>query len=282
MDKQVHIGTDRQTNRICCAECAQGDYLTVCWRVCERTGGVCICLFALVCLRMCVSCVWLCFLCVLTHVCLYVPCRYHTAGAKPSKPKSDSLYSTLCDILPFIFPLWQKSKSLLSLAQLSPLEVSLAKNEAQYVWILSGDTFRYKNYLQLAFYFFILNKLCIVRSTVFMSLWVHRASSIVFFALTQRITGHLHVCACTYCKNALTHLSQQFLHSDPPTHIFLEVILSVSCCLLSLFACHRPWHLALVLPHLHQATFMEAFNVLVKNRKHRNVTWISWATTVEA
>lgn len=52
---QVHIGTDRQTNRICCAECAKGDYLTVYWLVCKRTGGVCICLFALVCLRMCVS-----------------------------------------------------------------------------------------------------------------------------------------------------------------------------------------------------------------------------------
>lgn len=68
------------------------------------------------------------FLCVLTHVCLYVPCRYRTAGPKLCKPKSDSLHSTLCDILPFIFPLQLKSKSLLSLVQLSPLEVSLAKN----------------------------------------------------------------------------------------------------------------------------------------------------------
>ncbi len=162
---QVHIGTDGQTNRICCAECAEGDYLTVGWRVCEGTGGVCICLFALVCLRMCVSCVWLCFLCVLTHVCLYVLCRYHTAGAKLSKPKSDSLYSTLCDILPFIFPLWLKSKSLLSLAQLSPLEVSLARNEALCIWIFSGDTDIKMICIRFFIYLF-LNELCIVTSAV--------------------------------------------------------------------------------------------------------------------
>lgn len=143
---RVHRGTDRQTNK-------QNLYCWVCRGrlpdcVCKRARRVWICLFALVCVCRLVSpAFWLRFLCALTHVCLYVPCRYHTAGAQLYKPKSDSLYSTLWDILPFIFPLWLKSKSLLSLAQLSPLEVSLAKNEAQCVLILCGDTLRYKNAL---------------------------------------------------------------------------------------------------------------------------------------
>lgn len=96
---------------MCIAECAWGDYLTVCCVcmcvfVCEREQAsecmsVCIGVFVDLFLRRLTEL----FLCVLTHVCLYVPCRYHTAGAELSKPKSDSLYSTLCDILPFIFPL---------------------------------------------------------------------------------------------------------------------------------------------------------------------------------
>lgn len=80
-----------------------------CW-VCTDTwlcvcsgeqGFVCVCLFALECLRICVSSIWLCSLCVLAHVCLYVPCWYRAAKAKLSKPKPDSLHSTLCDILLF-------------------------------------------------------------------------------------------------------------------------------------------------------------------------------------
>lgn len=47
---QVHRGTDRQTECVLLSVHARGgDYLTVC----KRTGGV----FALVCLRICVSCV---------------------------------------------------------------------------------------------------------------------------------------------------------------------------------------------------------------------------------
>lgn len=84
-------------DRMCTAECAQ---IPDC--VCSgEQGFVCVCLFALECLRICVSCIWLCSLCVLTHVCLYVPCWYHAAKAKLSKPKPDSLHSTLCDILLF-------------------------------------------------------------------------------------------------------------------------------------------------------------------------------------
>ena len=49
---QVHRGTDRQTNRMCIAECAQGDYLTVCWK--EQGGSVymsvCISVFVDLCL----------------------------------------------------------------------------------------------------------------------------------------------------------------------------------------------------------------------------------------
>ena len=166
MDKQSGRFTEGQTDKQ--TECVLlSVHREITWLcVGKNRGGVCICLFVLVCLWICVSCIWLCFLCVLTHVCLYVPCRYHTAGAKLSKPKSASLHWTLCDILPFIFPLWLKSKSLLSLAQLSPLEVSLAKkkkkkNEAQYVWILSGGTLKYKIALHQLFIF--LNRLCIVR-----------------------------------------------------------------------------------------------------------------------
>lgn len=80
-----------------------------CW-VCTDTwlcvcsgeqGLVCVCLFALECLRICVSCIWLCSLCVLAHVCLYVPRWYGAAKAKLSKPKPDWLHSTLCAVLLF-------------------------------------------------------------------------------------------------------------------------------------------------------------------------------------
>lgn len=85
------------------------------------------------------------------------------------------------------------------------------------------------------------------------------------------------MCTCVthiqFCTNALTHLSQQF--SYPPTHthtnIFLERILSVSCCLLSFLRCHRLRHLAPVLPHPHRAAFRDAFHALV-NAKHKSVT----------
>lgn len=161
---------DRQINRNCIAECAQ---IPDC--VCGREQGrVCICLFALVCLWIRVSCVWLCSLCVLTHVCLYVPCRYHSAEAKLSNPKSDSLYSTLCDILPFIFPLCLKRKSLPSLAQFSPLDVSLVK-------YLSAVSF-----------------------TVFICSTGVRVSSIVLCFDMQE--SHIQ-CVCTSSKNTL---SQQF------------------------------------------------------------------------
>lgn len=136
--------------------------------------SVCISVFA----DLCLLCSF--FLCVLTHVCLYVPHRYHTHcwGKSSSKPKSDSLYSALCDIFPFIFPLRLKSKSLLSLAQLSPLEVSLAKKEkkkrrkkkTQCVWMLSGDTLRYKNDPHQLFFVFFINGLCIISSAVCASL----------------------------------------------------------------------------------------------------------------
>lgn len=47
---------------------------------------------------------------------------------------------------------------------------------------------------------------------------------------TQRFAR---LCVCTYCTSALTSSVTAILHSYPPTHIFLEVILSLSCCLLS-------------------------------------------------
>lgn len=173
MDKQSGRFTEGQTDKQ--TECVLlSVHREITWLcVGKNRGGVCICLFVLVCLWICVSCIWLCFLCVLTHVWLYVPCRYHTAGAKLSKPNSDSLHWALCDILPFIFPLWLKSRSLLSLAQLSPLEVSLAKkkNEAQYVWILSGDTLKYKIAVHQLFSF--LNRLCIMRWRDVTRFWNH-------------------------------------------------------------------------------------------------------------
>lgn len=92
------------------------------------------CLFALVCLQICVSAIF--FYCafffyVAAHSCVPI-CAVQISqllGQSSLNQKSDSLYSTLCDILPFIFPLRLKSKSLLSLAQLSLLEVSLAKKK---------------------------------------------------------------------------------------------------------------------------------------------------------
>lgn len=120
-------GTDRQTEGVLLSVHREITWL-------EKSSRVYILyLFALDCLRICVSYIWMWFLCALTHVCLYVLRRYDTAGAKLSKPKPDSLYSVLCDILPFIFPLWLKSKSLLSLAQLSPLDISLARKTKRIV-----------------------------------------------------------------------------------------------------------------------------------------------------
>lgn len=54
---------------------------------------------------------------------------------------------------------------------------------------------------------------------------------------------------CVYAHTVKMHLliCHSNSHSYPPTHIFLEVIVSFCCCLSSFLPCHKLWHLAPVL-----------------------------------
>lgn len=245
--------TDKQ--RECVLLSVHRHYLTVCYCVCVRAGRVCICLFASVCVWICVSCVWLHSSCVLTHVCLYVPCRYRTLLKQSSLNQSLThciqhvscfhcdwkvkVYSVKHNFLHLVF-LWWKFYWFIYLSGWCALYCRLPKCGAQ----------------------------------------IRELPPLLYTLTCKDHTTFTCMCACAHRVN-MRSVTAVF-HSSPPTHIRLEVILSLNCCLLSFIACHRLWHLAPVLPRSHQTTFREAVRVLAKSRKHRNVTWISWATAAEA
>lgn len=208
-----------------------------CW-VCTDTwlcvcsgeqGFVCVCLFALECLRICVSCIWLCSLCVLTHVCLYVPCWYRAAKAKLSKPKPDSLHSTLCAILLFY--------------------VSVVVEKEKFAWL--STTFVPSYYL----------------GKIFISISVLRPATPVAQAreLHPFICGHAsvarHLRACVYMhRSSKNTQSQQFSILFLPRTSFWKLS-SLNCCPLSFIACHTLWHLAAVLPRSPQTKSRSSFRV---------------------
>lgn len=145
MDKQsgrFPRGTNRLTECVLLSVHREITWLCVV-RVFRRAGervSVCISVFADLFL-------WAFLVCVCSLMCAYM-CRADITSLWQSSQNHSLTHCAqpLCDILTFIFPLWPKSKSLLSLAQLSPF----GKEWTQWVLILFRDVLRYV--------FFFLNK----------------------------------------------------------------------------------------------------------------------------